>query len=133
MSSEQNNSETNLDYDKLDYIRQEEEYFLESTQDPLLTGTTSEVDNPYEIINNLLHRNWHLENRLRKIESDYKQKYEKMVEDYNENLKKYTSQIESLDTKISTIIKSKERKFGIPDTLIVEKIQEYLKQEREES
>ncbi|MFX1568136.1 MAG: hypothetical protein ACFFCV_07190 [Promethearchaeota archaeon] len=136
MSSRESELETDIDYedlDRIDYLIREENYEEKIVEDPQSTGSTSEVDNPYIIINKLIEKNWYLERKLRDLERDYKEEYKNLVRENNENIRNYTNQINSLENKINTLIKSKERRFGISDSLLEEKIRDYLIQEKEES
>lgn len=136
MSSKKSEIETDMGYkdsENTAYLDQYEDYAEEFVEDPQLTGVTSEVDNPYVIINKLIERNWYLEGQLKDLERDYKEEYKNIVKENKENIKNYEKQINSFEIKIDTLIKSKERRFGISDTLIEEKIKEYLEQEKEES
>lgn len=132
MSSKKSKIETDIGYkdsENVIHFNQYKFFSEEFVEDPQLT----EVDNPYVIINKLLERNWSLEEQLKDLERDYKEEYKKLFKENTENIRKYEKQINSFEIKIDTLIKSKKRRFGISDTLIADKIKDYLEQEKEES
>lgn len=136
MNSKKSEIEIDIDYkgsENTVYSNQYKDFVEEFVEFPQVTGGTSEVDNPYVIIDKLIERNWSLEGQLKDLERDYKEEYKKLVRENTENIKKYEKQINSFEIKIDTLIKSKERRFGISDTLIEDKIKDYLEQEKEES